>query len=174
MTGILANFLLFIILILVQSFILNTIGFFDILLVWILFFFTTHNVKYWVLILAFIAGCIMDSTSGGVFGVYISSYLWFFALLFSTSKYLNINNYILILFLGVCGILIENLFIFFSNYLWKFAPVIVEGIYSRILLEFIFCIIFFLPLYLVLMILRLMSFNFLDHLKLKLHKLSRI
>ncbi|PIE75248.1 MAG: hypothetical protein CSA18_00935 [Deltaproteobacteria bacterium] len=117
MMGIISNFFLFSFIIIIQSFFLNDYGFYDFLLIWMLYYFTNETDKIRVLVLFLIAGYIKDSMSGGVFGVYISSYLWFFLILYISYGFFNIRNHLFVFGIGLLGIVIEAFFIFISNYL---------------------------------------------------------
>jgi rod shape-determining protein MreD len=54
-------------------------------------------------------GFVMDSLSGGPFGLYLTTYLWLFIGVRWVIKYLHAGNRILLPFVVASGILIENL-----------------------------------------------------------------
>jgi len=75
-------------------------------------------------------GIIMDSLSGGPFGLYLTTYLWVFICIKWMVGYLRVSNTLLLPLVIVAGVLIENL-IFLSaiallvpgSYLPREAPV---------------------------------------------------
>ncbi|MGM0417296.1 MAG: hypothetical protein ACQEQS_01100 [Thermodesulfobacteriota bacterium] len=174
MADVVLNIFLVSFLIILQSFFLNDWGFYDVILVWIVFFFTSENNKVKVLILCLIAGYIKDSLSGGVFGVYLSSYLWFFILLYITDGFINIKNYIFILFLGICGISIEAVFIFISNYSRFVQPEASSYIYNGFIYEIVWGILTFLIFYFVMIRVDMVYQNMLSVFQKKISDLSRI
>ena len=58
--------------------------------------------------LGVLLGFIMDSLSGAPFGVYMSSYLWFFLGVRWISRFLHSVNSILLPFVMASGVLVEN------------------------------------------------------------------
>lgn len=50
----------------------------------------------------------MDGLSGGVFGLFLTGYIWFFALMHQVVRFLHRGNRLLILFATVVGVIIEN------------------------------------------------------------------
>jgi|GEM_PF-4822205 cell shape-determining protein MreD len=174
MADVVLNIFLVSFLIIIQSFFLNELGFYDVTLVWIVFFFTNEKNKLKVLFLCLAAGYIKDSLSGGVFGVYLSSYLWFFMLLYITAGFLNIRNYIFILFLGICGIGIESVFIFISNYSRFIQPESLSYIYNGFIYEILWGILTFLVFYFVMIRTDMVYKNMLSGFKKKISDLSRI
>ncbi|MDY0361620.1 MAG: hypothetical protein RBR08_09215 [Desulforegulaceae bacterium] len=139
MTDILFNFFFFSCLILIQSFFLNSFGFYDILLPWIFYYYSVSEDKVRVFLLCALAGYLKDSLSGGVFGVYISTYLWFFLVLRLSSFFLNLNNRVFITFFGVLGVFINGFFLFVSNYKWFFNPVFLNEVLNLFFIELLCC-----------------------------------
>ena len=56
-----------------------------------------------------VPGFLMDSLSGGPFGLYVTIYLWLFIVVKSVSKYLHVRNNILLVFIVAAGVLMENI-----------------------------------------------------------------
>jgi hypothetical protein len=100
-----------------------------------------------VFIVCALAGYLKDSLSGGVFGVYLSTYLWFFVLIRVSSMYLNINNQIFITFFGIAGVFINGFFIFVSNLKWFSDSEFSEKIFNSFLSEIVYCFFTFMILY---------------------------
>ncbi|MBU4344181.1 MAG: rod shape-determining protein MreD [Desulfobacteraceae bacterium] len=61
---------------------------------------------------ALIIGLIMDSLSGGPFGVYLTTYLWLFIGVRQFIKFFRVSNYILLPFVVTAAVLIENVILF--------------------------------------------------------------
>ncbi|MCB9480244.1 MAG: hypothetical protein H6680_00255 [Desulfobacteraceae bacterium] len=174
MADILFNFFFLSILILVQSFFLNALGFYDILLVWIFYYYMVSEDKVRVFLLCIFAGYLKDSLSGGVFGVYLSSYLWFFLIIRVSSFYLNLNNHIFITLFGIAGVVINGFFLFVSNYEYFLGSVFFEEIFSLYLRELIYCFFSFLILFYLFNRVRELILMVKADIQSKLAKLSRI
>jgi len=58
---------------------------------------------------ALITGLIMDSLSGGPFGLYFTVYLWLFIGVRQLIKIFHVSNYILLPFVIAAAVLIENI-----------------------------------------------------------------
>lgn len=56
----------------------------------------------------FLLGFIMDSISGSPLGIYVTIYFWLFICVKWVIKYLHAGDYVLLLFVIVAGVLIEN------------------------------------------------------------------
>ena len=54
-------------------------------------------------------GFLMDSLSGGPFGLYLTTYFWLFIVVKSVIRYLHARNNILLLFIVAAGVLMENI-----------------------------------------------------------------
>jgi len=174
MADILFNFFFFSILILIQSFFLNTFGFYDILLVWIFYYYIISEDKVRVFLLCIFAGYLKDSLSGGVFGVYLSSYLWFFLIIRFSSFYLNLNNRIFITLFGITGVVINGFFLFVSNYEYFLDSLFFEEIFSLYLRELLYCFLSFLILFHSFVRIRELMIMFKADIQSKLAQLSRI
>ena len=61
---------------------------------------------------ALIAGLIMDSLSGGPFGLYFTVYFWLFIGVRQLIKIFHVSNYILLPFVVAAAVLIENVILF--------------------------------------------------------------
>ncbi|MBU4258196.1 MAG: rod shape-determining protein MreD [Desulfobacteraceae bacterium] len=56
-----------------------------------------------------VLGFLMDSLSGGPFGLYVTTYFWLFIVVKLVIKYLHLENNILLLFIVAAGVLMENI-----------------------------------------------------------------
>ncbi len=54
-------------------------------------------------------GFVMDTLSGGPFGLYLTTYLWLFAGVKWMTTFLDVNDSVLLLFVVTSGVLIQNL-----------------------------------------------------------------
>lgn len=61
---------------------------------------------------ALIMGLVMDSLSGGPFGVYLTAYLWLFIGVRQLVKIFHVSNYILLPVVAAGAVLIENIILF--------------------------------------------------------------
>lgn len=83
-------------------------NFFDLLIVYVGYLGAFRRPKEGIPIVILVGFC-MDSLSGGVFGLFLTSYLWFFALMSWIVRFLHRRNRLLILFVTVIGVVIENM-----------------------------------------------------------------
>jgi rod shape-determining protein MreD len=63
--------------------------------------------------LAILFGFVMDVFSGGVFGLFLFTYFWFFCLIRAGLEFLDLQNSILETVLVLLGVLAENLIVIF-------------------------------------------------------------
>lgn len=61
---------------------------------------------------ALIVGLVMDSLSGGPFGVYLTTYFWLFIGVRQLIKFFHMSDYILLPFVVAAAVLIENIILF--------------------------------------------------------------
>jgi hypothetical protein len=174
MTDIFLNIFFFSFLILIQSFFLNSLGFYDILLPWIFYYYFISDNKIRVFFICALAGYLKDSLSGGVFGVYLSSYLWFFLVIRFSSMYLNLNNRIFITLFGIAGVAINGFFLFVSNYQWFFDSGFSEDILNSFLNEIAYCFFTFMILFYFFLRIRDLGLMIKYGIENKLAQLSRI
>lgn len=62
----------------------------------------------------FILGCIMDSVSGGPFGLYLSAYVWIYILVRSLKSLVHLENIVFLVCMGAVAVVVENAFLVFS------------------------------------------------------------
>lgn len=93
-----------------NSFWLHSLGF--VLLLSFLIFMACHRPVFESLVIVFLIGFLMDSFSGGPFGLFTSTYFWLFGLLKYSVQFLRLQNTHTIRFLLVFGILFENSILF--------------------------------------------------------------
>lgn len=73
------------------------------------------DVRRWEAIPVIVAGgLVMDSLSGGVFGIHISVYAWMYAAIRTAIHYLNVESPLLLALLVVAGVAFESLAVAFS------------------------------------------------------------
>lgn len=85
--------------------------FYDLLALYIVYMGLFFNVRKGIPV-ALITGLVMDSLSGGPFGVYLTTYLWLFIGARHLIKIFHVSNYILLLFVAAAAVLIENVILF--------------------------------------------------------------
>lgn len=61
----------------------------------------------------FLLGCVMDSVSGGPFGLYISAYVWIFILVRSLKSLVHMENIVFLVCMSVVAVVVENAFLVF-------------------------------------------------------------
>ena len=88
-------------------------SFYDLLLPFILYLGLFRSVAEGLPVVLFL-GFIMDSLSGGPFGLNLTAYLWLFIGMMWVIKFLHVGNSLLLLFVVAIGVLIEN-FIFIGT-----------------------------------------------------------
>ncbi len=59
-------------------------------------------------------GCIMDSISGGAFGLYISAYIWIYIIVQLLKRFVHSENILFLVAMSALAVLLENGFLFFS------------------------------------------------------------
>jgi cell shape-determining protein MreD len=77
-----------------------------------------------------VAGLIMDGISGGVFGVYLSAYLWMYVGVRWVTQYLHVGNVILLPLLVTFGIAFESLVAAFCAIVLASAAWPVESMFA--------------------------------------------
>ena len=82
--------------------------FYDLLALYIVYMGIFFGVREGIPV-AIIAGLIMDSLSGGPFGLYLTVYLWLFIGVRQLIKIFHVSNYILLPFVVAAAVLIENI-----------------------------------------------------------------
>ena len=55
-----------------------------------------------------VAGAVMDSLSGGPFGLYTTIYCWLFVCIWLTKSYLHVGNVVLVPFIVTAAVFLEN------------------------------------------------------------------
>lgn len=85
--------------------------FYDLLALYIVYMGLFFGVREGIPV-ALITGLIMDSLSGGPFGLYLTAYLWLFIGARQLIKIFHVSNYILLLFVAAAAVLIENVILF--------------------------------------------------------------
>ena len=85
--------------------------FYDLLALYIVYMGLFFNVREGIPV-ALITGLVMDSLSGGPFGLYLTAYLWLFIGVRQLIKIFHVSNYILLLFVAAAAVLIENVILF--------------------------------------------------------------
>jgi rod shape-determining protein MreD len=80
---------------------------FDLLIVYVSFLGLYRHPKE-ALPVILLSGICMDSLSGGSFGLFLTSYLWFYVLLNRIVRFLHPGNRLLLLFSVGIGVVIEN------------------------------------------------------------------
>ena len=60
------------------------------------------------------SGLFMDSFSGGAFGIFTTTYVWFFVLIRGVTCFFHVDSRILVVCAIIVGVVLENLIIFFS------------------------------------------------------------
>lgn len=58
-----------------------------------------------------ILGLMMDCLSGGAFGTYTSTYMWFYVIIRMTIQYLHVNSLIVLPVTLISGVILENLIV---------------------------------------------------------------
>lgn len=128
-------------LIIFQSTILSNFLFFDklydLLIPFILYLSLFRPFSEGILVSVFI-GFVMDSISGGPFGLYITSYFWVFIGVRWVIQYLHAGSFVLLTFAVGIGVLVENI-IFISTVAviapdWEFPKTVVTNLISQMLL----------------------------------------
>lgn len=82
-------------------------SFMDLSAIFIIFLSLFRNAREGIPVV-FLLGFVMDSISGSPLGMYVTIYLWLFICVKWVIKYLHVENYVLLLFVIVAGVLIEN------------------------------------------------------------------
>ncbi|MEA3417645.1 MAG: rod shape-determining protein MreD [Thermodesulfobacteriota bacterium] len=85
--------------------------FYDLLVLYIVYMGLFFSVREGIPV-ALIAGSVMDSLSGGPFGLYLTAYLWLFIGVRQLIKFFHVSNYILLPFVVAAAVLIENVILF--------------------------------------------------------------
>lgn len=85
--------------------------FYDLLVLYIVYMGLFFGVREGIPV-ALITGLIMDSLSGGPFGLYLTTYLWLFIGVRQLVKVFHVSNYILLPVVVTAAILIENVILF--------------------------------------------------------------
>jgi len=137
MRSIILNIIICFLLIIVQSLYLNSINFYDLLIPWIIFLFISEKESSSVKIILFIlfAGYLKDSMSGGTFGVYFFTYLWFYFILCFLDSVFNIKNYFLMYLSGLFALILEAFFLFAANFPFYGMESLLNKVYLSFLKE---------------------------------------
>ncbi len=85
--------------------------FYDLLALYIVYMGLFFSVREGIPV-ALITGSVMDSLSGGPFGLYLTAYLWLFIGVRQLTKFFHVSNYILLPFVVAAAVLIENVILF--------------------------------------------------------------
>lgn len=83
-------------------------NFYDLLIPFIIYLGLFRPAREGILFIL-VLGFIMDSLSGGPFGLYLTTYFWLFIVVKIVIKYLHACNNILLLFIVAAGVLMENI-----------------------------------------------------------------
>ncbi|MCP4114056.1 MAG: hypothetical protein GY737_01395 [Desulfobacteraceae bacterium] len=62
----------------------------------------------------FLLGCVMDSVSGGPFGLYISAYVWIYILVRSLKSLVHLENIVFLVCMSAVAVVVENAFLVFT------------------------------------------------------------
>ncbi len=88
-----------------------------------------------------VLGCVMDSISGGPFGLYISAYLWIYIIVQIFKQFVHSENFIFILAISGIAVLLENIFLLFSFFIRQGSGVFMSpalvSVVQQMLLAFI-------------------------------------
>jgi len=76
-----------------------------------------------------LGGLAMDGISGGVFGVYLTAYLWMYVGVRQAIQFLQVGNVILLPLLVTAGVVFESLVVAFSAVVLASAPWPVESMF---------------------------------------------
>jgi cell shape-determining protein MreD len=88
-------------------------NFYDLLVPFIVYLGSYRSIRESLPIALFL-GFLVDSFSGGFFGVYITAYVWLTISIRWLSTLIQLENYILLPLVVVIGVLLENLILFFA------------------------------------------------------------
>ncbi len=75
----------------------------------------------------FLLGCVMDSVSGGPFGLYISAYVWIYILVRSLKSLVHLENIVFLICMSAVAVVVENAFLIYTFVVGKGA----DAVYSR-------------------------------------------
>ncbi len=83
-------------------------GFYDLIVPFIVYFSLFRPVRQ-AFLAVFVMGFIMDNLSGGPFGLYLTTYFWFFICIRWMVGYLRVSNTVLLPLVVVGSVLVENI-----------------------------------------------------------------
>jgi rod shape-determining protein MreD len=89
-------------------YVLTSGKFYDLLIPFVLYLAVSRPSRVSFPLVAFVA-FLMDNMSGGPFGLYLTTYLWFFIGIRLLINILRLGNYLIIALMTMLGVLLENL-----------------------------------------------------------------
>ncbi|MEJ2096430.1 MAG: hypothetical protein P8Y38_04670 [Deltaproteobacteria bacterium] len=82
-------------------------GFYDLLLMVVIYLGFYRSIRESLpFVIGF--GLVMDGISGGTFGLYLTSYLWLYVFIIWLTRYIRVNNSMILPGVVLCGVIIEN------------------------------------------------------------------
>ncbi len=100
-------------LMLLQTSVLPSFGmfdnFYDLIIAFVVYLGVFRPVRESMPVIVFL-GFVMDTVSGGPFGLYLTSYLWLYGGLKWIIRYLHVGNSVLVLFVVSAAVAVENVF----------------------------------------------------------------
>ena len=82
-------------------------GFYDLLLLLVIYLGFYRSVRESLpFVIAF--GIVMDGISGGTFGLYLTSYFWLYVFVLWLTRYIRVNNTMILPGVVACGVIIQN------------------------------------------------------------------
>jgi rod shape-determining protein MreD len=140
--------------ILLQTTVLPHMGFFtscyDLLIVQIVYLGLYQTVRESVVIIGLL-GVVVDSLTGGPYGVYLTTYFWLFVSVRWALVYLRLSDTIILPFVVAYGVLIENLLLFASAISMNHATDTIAQMNLRIIVRELLWAIFTGPILLLLL-----------------------
>lgn len=92
-------------------------------------------------IFIFICGFIMDSMSGGPFGLYLTSYLWLYLFILWITRFMRISNNMVLPLVVVGSILFQNLVILGTMAVFLAGTIVPPTSYQTVIIQLIAAII---------------------------------
>jgi len=137
-------FFLCLVLILIQTTVIHNLplfkGFYDLLIVVVIFFGLYRNLRESISVILF-AGFIMDNLYNGPFGLYLTVYLWLYACIRWSSVYFNVRSILFLAFIVPAGVLFENIIFLGSFAMLNSGSFHHSGIYSVVAKQIIWAMI---------------------------------
>jgi hypothetical protein len=82
-------------------------GFYDLLLAFVIYLGFYRSIRESLLFVIFF-GIAMDAISGGTFGLYTMSYIWLFIFVIWLTRFMHVNNSMILPGVVICSVLIQN------------------------------------------------------------------